>query len=455
MSKDFFSIGKETTDKIATSLNELDLGCSLLVGGGYAYNSIKYKDNGKIGDLDYICVLRQIEDIEVLLRDKELLKRFGYDIDTIDKVYKEDIEFFNQKIVSIIRFSGLINSVKASINFTTYSRLESIFYPNYNLYKAIHGKSQNIIVSKGSDGGDVILCMVSPEVSKLYNDQLKHYFIPDIPWYKNGSAIYTGVITDFIGKGIIVLDEDNQLFNIQQRVLEYLVKNSTQQIADTGSWFKMFASSDFFSKNFKLTINKKLESIYQSLQPKLNEAKAPLSNALMLQYSSYQWYNPKYLSDQSLGFENRTGKVNVIEPLQNLLEQDTHGLLTHEQKLHIINAECKRLTVLLQLASSYTSYAIPKSMRAEDLLFDVKTDEFIYANNILERQDILTALVKSTDLMFTEDQHANSLSAYIVQLRTALILHITKVKELNMKNLEIGISQEFIKYIYETSREFQ
>lgn len=64
---DYKKIGKNFCDEINSLLEESNMKVAFVIGGGYAYDSIKYQEKGKMGDFDFMIVYDNAKDINAIL----------------------------------------------------------------------------------------------------------------------------------------------------------------------------------------------------------------------------------------------------------------------------------------------------------------------------------------------------------------------------------------------------
>lgn len=369
MEQDFFKLGDIVTDRIVSSLRQKLNLVGIVVGGGYGYDSIKYKDTGKLGDLDYLAVLENINDFTKFAQNKDLIEECGFEISETNIYYEKDLKLFESKDVSILRFSGINNGLKTTLNFTTIERLQSMYTKasQEKAYKIAHGKSQNILVAKGTDGTDLVLALIAPEVSGWFGDGVKHFLVPDHTWYEENSYLHAGILTDFIAKGKVIEIKGRMLNDVQSSILKYMKQRSSMQIRKNKEWHLMFASNNYFSQEFKNFINKKIDDI----EAEFNEASECISQQkhLGIVFPEIEYYKSELLSRDSTDFKfpDKSGIK-----FQNLINSN----LSYDEILHIINAEAKRLSTLLSLSKGNTEFKLPKYVTYDHLIFLPK-DELI------------------------------------------------------------------------------
>jgi hypothetical protein len=453
--RDFFKEANEITHKLINTLSSLDLNIGLYVGGGYSYKSTKYYKSGRVGDLDYVCVVNDVSDINKIVHPSNLQK-IGYDLEKIDILYPKDLDELKKHHISIIRYSGLITDIKATLSFILLDELELIVSEmqiHRLIPKIMHNKSQNIIVSRGSDGSDIILCMASPEVSDDYDDNLKHYIIPDRNYYVWNSYIHTGTLTDLIGKGKVGLDNESEdLKGFQKEILYTLIKNSSKSIRSKGEWHKMFSSSNFFSKDFIVEFDHYTNDIASNLEFTNDTNTKQNSSFLYVSFYDAGFYKFEKLSRYSKNFRSNLNASSQI-PLHDLYSKDAENELTYEDQLHIINAECKRLTTLLHHLDKNLVRIFPDL--DESNLYFTNNDEMLYRNLELKKSDLINNLILNSIKSFEIYKDDSILAKYLFDVRAQFIITMIKLFGNNIQEYMSNINIKYLNLFTEIDERVQ
>lgn len=418
----FFTQAQNIVDKIQNQLNKVYLDqFGLLIGGGLGYDSLKYKNNDSVGDIDLICVLKNMESAKLFCNNKGIIISAGFDIEKTDKSYQEDFEYFRKGEISVIRFSGLNNNLKTTINFTTFDRLNETYINqlNFQLNKVSHGKSQNLIVSTGSDGSSVYQGLICADISEVYNDGKSHFLIPDLPWIKYGDYLYTGILTDFIGKGLIISDILNQLFEIQTKIRQGLKTNASEVIKKSGDWSIMFANNEMFSADFKKRLNYEITLIQESeknldLIHFQTVKEKGLTNLVFVP-------DKHYCSKKAIYDLEVTNNFIQEDLLTSYLLRDANNLLTREEKLYIINGECKILSYLYSISKSFKTYKLPNRPGSANYVF--KDKKLLLITNEKYDQSILEFL--KTSIQIDSDILSSKLVEVLNEMRQSIIHKLT------------------------------
>ncbi len=410
----YFLTGKKITENFVNNLTSVNKNISFLVAGGLGYDSIKYKGSNTYGDYDFLCLVEKPEDIESIIFNKDLLSKMGFDCSKSKDVYKKDIQLFNQGVISIIGYSGIVDRYKTSINFSTYSRISSmISNPNKKFYKIRHGECFNLFIAKGTNGDDLIVCRISPEVSSFYNDSKLHFLVPSVGWLTNGDSIHLGIYTDMISKGYVAYDQNNKLINIQKTIWQKMVQHASPEISLKNEWYRMFASSHYFSKSFITRINRSLKAIALSINcpPSKNYSTKKIHNTLVTIFAEKKYYTPDKLSDKSakLDYFIRNDKYYS---LAQIINDDSKGKLDFMNQLHYINAESNRLSNLISLSANKNEI-LPVKMDCKSVYVNAD-GKFYYSSKTRSRLNLLAHLLDSNKK--DEEVYSSSFSVLFKQI---------------------------------------
>jgi hypothetical protein len=388
----------------------------IVIGGGYGYDSIKYKGTGMLGDLDYLAVLEDISDFASFAQDKDLIKDCGFELSQTNSYYAKDLELFESGVVSVLRFSGINNGLKTTLNFTTINRLRSIYSQDSQerAYKIAHGKSQNILIAKGTDGSDLIVALIAPEVSSWFPDGVKHFLIPDHTWYERDGFLHAGILTDFIAKGRISETKEGSLSAIQGSILGSMKRRASAQISESKEWHLMLASNNYFSQEFKDLINRKVDDII--VEAKKGTAMPSQQRRLAVVFAEDSYYTSDLLSKDSIEYRSpdKMGKK-----LQDLFFSE----LSYDEILHLINSEAKRLSILLSLSKSYNEFSLPKDVTYNHLNFLPK-DELVSDTEEMALRNVHDYIIENSKYDYSQLIHTKEsnkeLLKFLTQARLAL-----------------------------------
>lgn len=416
MKQDFFKLGDLVTEKIVSSLKKKLSIVGVVIGGGYGYDSIKYRGTGKLGDLDYLAVLENISDFTSFAQDTSLIADCGFEISETNIYYEKDLKLFESKDVSVLRFSGINNGLKTTLNFTTIGRLQSMYTKasQEKAYKIAHGKSQNILVAKGTDGTDLVLALIAPEVSTWFGDGVRHFLIPDHTWYEENGYLHAGILTDFIAKGKVIDTKGQMLNDVQESILKLMKQRSSIQIRENKEWHLMFASNNYFSQEFRSFINKKIDDIeieFEAVNDILSKQKY-----LGVVFSETEYYKSALLTKDSTDFKfpDKTGTK-----FQDLIKSN----LAYDDILHIINAEAKRLSILLSLSKGNTKVNLPKNVTYDHLIFLPK-DELVSDNEEKSLCAIYDYIIENSTNDYNKISNSSNFNEELLNFLTQLRLAI-------------------------------
>lgn len=435
----YFSISKDILDKILKTFKDSNIEYGLIVGGGYGYESTKYTNSDKLGDIDCLLFLKNIDDINKVLSD-QFFASIGFDLNKSDKIYSEDIKLYNDKLISLIRYSGYIKEVKTGFKILTFDRLKEL-YLNKSIkpsYIVSHGSNNCIFMAKGVNGNDLILTSMSLDVSNLYQDERKHYIWPYYSWYSDSENLYIGAWTDFIAKGLILKDDNSKTIeNIQTKILKQIAESSPPEILKNKKWDLLFANNHYFSENFSSSLNSKIDTIVKG--HKIQGSKITVSrfsnDLLVTSFFKSGLYNEELSTDYELTASNTE---NIVS-LESILTNNSIDLKNFENSLHILNAEAKRLNDLLTLGMKYEEFTINEVRSIYDLNYIIESD-YMFVEQSRANQNILGSIIKNTmediKLLETLKNEAKILLEYIIQLRINVINFLLKYRKLDIQSFK-------------------
>lgn len=395
---DYFIETKKILNKLNAMLKSYEFDTALLIGGGYAYDSIKYKNTGKMGDIDCLCIVDSPEHIyEILANEKEMMKA-GFDMSRSDTFYLEDIDLYKNKHICLVRYSGINNGIKTGLKFLTFDTLNELYETTTpkKSYIVSHNSNNCIFIAKGTDSHDILLTTVSLDISNLYQDSKAHYLWPYYTWYKNGLTLHAGAWTDFIAKGIIVKDTlNNEFLNIQQKILEVMVLHSSSEIYANKTWHLMFANNHYFSEEFRISFNNRISEIAQKIlrptKESLSQSEIPTGTLLTIAPDIYDLELIKQPIHSDL--TPKQYKTSELTSLYDLLFEEKE--IGYEEILHMLNAEGRRLTSIYNSIFLTESCSLTRDQSIQNLLWHLD-DYFIYINQGRELVNGIDKLLEST-----------------------------------------------------------
>jgi len=451
----YFNISKSILDNISKTFNEANIEYGLIVGGGYGYESIKYANSKKLGDIDCLLFFKDIDDITKVLSD-DFLGKLGFDLARSDKMYSQDIKLYKDKLISLIRYSGYIKGVKTGFKILTFDRVNELYLNKFSKpsYIVSHGSNNCIFIAKGAQGNDLILTSMSLDVSNLYKDTKKHYIWPYYSWYSYNENLYIGAWTDFIAKGLILEDDAfKTLENIQTRILKQIAESTNSEIAKNKRWDLLFANNHYFSENFRSSLNNKIDTIvkkYKIQESRITTSKSS-NNLLVTSFFNSELYKEELSTDYELTIPNNTKSSLSLE---SILINNSIDLKNFENILHILNAEAKRLNDLLTIGMKYEEYNINKVKSIYSLNY-IQDVDFMTSVQGKANQNILDSIIESTveDLKLSETLKGESriLLKYIIQLRINVVNFLLKYKKLDIKSFNI-VDSNFLKLCKEREK---
>lgn len=415
----YFKIGKKLSASIAAFLCRIDPKVGLVAGGGFGYDSVKYKNSNVVGDFDFLCLANNDVKLQrIIFESKRHLGEIGFsDIKTPSK---KDLELFKNKIVSFLSISGNIENTKASINISTKERFADLIRTNKLFYKTRSDKRFNMFIAKGSNGKDIVVCRLSPEISKLYSDNKKHYLLPNRMFFKSGDFIHLGIYSDLLAKGKILHDDSGKtITKLQKQIWEIMATHASSSIFEAKEWHKMFASCQYFSQGFINQINKSVNSL--SIEKPTAKKSEYDDRSLLIVFAERKYYTDSLLSDRSMSFifDDETG---FDKTLADFLAIGDKGV-SYLDAIHIANSEAIKLTDLIsKLGSKNRKINTPK-INSENTFTNLK-GQFSYKNKPLSKRDICLELKSISKQEAGFESKRNVLYSFVGTLRKEVINYI-------------------------------
>lgn len=388
----YFDIGNKLSSSIADLLFEIDPQVGFVAGGGYGYDSVKYKDSDLIGDFDFLCLADNEEKLQkIILKSDKYLSEIGFSGIKIPST--KDLQLFNDEVISFLGISGKIENTKASINISTKERFADLVKTNKLFYKARSDKRFSLFIAKGSNGEDLVVCRLSPEISKLYDDNKEHYLLPNRMFFSNGDFIHLGIYSDLLAKGKVLLDDSNQtIIKLQKQIWGIMATHASSNIFVAKEWHKMFASCQFFSQDFVGKINKSINllNIDKSTATKSEHD----DKSLLVVFAERKYYKDNLLSDKakSFIFDDETVFDNT---LADYLAIGNEGL-NYLDAIHIVNSETIKLTDLISKLGLKKRRINAPDINSKNTLADLK-GKFSYKNKSLSMKDVCSELQHIVD----------------------------------------------------------
>lgn len=193
---DYKCIGEKFCNEINELLESHKMNASFVTGGGYAYDSIKYKSNDTKGDFDFMIVYDDYNTAKDLVFQ---LKQTNFKFE--DKYLDMDLNLLKSNNIDIIRLSGNYEKIKSTINLVPVSLVSKIcnFENELVIKKIAHNRNTSLFFAYGSDNSRIIVNFISP--SFVTEDNEDHYIHLDFSHIEKNNNIYFGILADAILKG--------------------------------------------------------------------------------------------------------------------------------------------------------------------------------------------------------------------------------------------------------------
>lgn len=223
-----------------------DLPCALVTGGGFAYDSIKYNDDQKKGDYDFMIVYQDIGQVESLIKSLSTLE-FDFEKKYLDL----DMELLRKSLIDIIRLSGKYKGTKSTINLVPVSLIDKVVNLEQDIVikKIAHNRNTGLFFAYGSDNSRIIVNFLSP--SFVTADGEDHYIHLDFTNHVLDNNIYLGILSDAILKGFNknfdTINFQNRRMKMLQNINDFFRRNKI----DNTNFINLFANHNYFPKYLK------------------------------------------------------------------------------------------------------------------------------------------------------------------------------------------------------------
>ena len=412
---------------IVHELQHMSYRCALVAGGGYSYESVRYLDPAFLGDgdLDLILVLEDIHDVLSFV-SFDLLQRIGYSVAINANTMEQDLRLFDQGIIGIIRVSGHVGTMKVGVNVTTFDFLRDCCSTTDSLptNKVAHSQTYSIIVSAGTDGIDLTIAKVSPNISGLYESPGPHHLILDKNWYQWDGVLHSGTYTDFVGSGRVIYDTaDRAMARIRLNLLSLMCEYACPYIAEHNQWERLFANRRHFSLPYRDRLREELKALRLTRGATVSYASdsadppqsVPKLRTIFLTSSSDYWYSPHLLNHPTA---SNCDDFPVVTTSESLWEQLPELACSAEGRLHLINAEVFRLSNLVSRTFGRTTAWLPSSMRSKDLVY--RSGALAYRNPAVREvhvaQHILIEALGDRDDFLRDQPSSDTVSTTLTML---------------------------------------
>ena len=234
-------LGKDFCSKINAILDKLNGKYALITGGGYSYDSTKYKNNEKQGDFDFMIVYENYEQLRDLIS-----KLSGTSFDFEKKYLDLDLSYLKDDIIDIIRLSGNYKEIKSTINLVSINVIDKIISldNSFTLRKIAHNRNTGLFFAYGTDGKRITTNFISP--SFVTPDNEDHYVHLDFSIRTIDESMYFGILADAILKGF---NENYDAIGFGQK-RKQMIKNIhsffKQHSIPYKNYIKIFANNRYF-----------------------------------------------------------------------------------------------------------------------------------------------------------------------------------------------------------------
>lgn len=243
---DYKEVGKKFCNEINSLLEENKIIAAFVTGGGYAYDSIKYQQNGKFGDFDFMIIYENITDINKILN---LLNDTAFDF---QKKYLDlDRQLLDDKKIDIIRLNGNYGGIKSTINLVPKSLIERIcnFEKDVIIKKIAHNRNTSLFFAYGSDNSRITVNFISP--SFVTDDNEDHYIHLDFSYIEKNNNIYFGILADAILKGFNKNFDSIEFERLRNQFIKNIHQFFEKNNINSNNYINLFANNTYFPEYLK------------------------------------------------------------------------------------------------------------------------------------------------------------------------------------------------------------
>lgn len=242
---------------------------SFVTGGGFAYDSIKYKDQNANGDFDFMIVYENPDDLNDIISGLQ-----GTNFKFEDKYLDLDLQLLAQKDIDIIRLSGNYMGIKSTINLVPLSLIKEIcdFKKERIIRKIAHNRNTSLFFAYGSDNTRITVNFISP--SFVTPDNEDHYIHLDFSCLEKDDSIYLGILSDAVLKGFNDNYDNLGFYELRQRFISNINNYFREHKIDETYYLNMFSNNSYFPDYLKEQLLKEFKFYGSSKGEKSKENKS-------------------------------------------------------------------------------------------------------------------------------------------------------------------------------------
>ncbi len=247
--------GYEFCNEVNNILKSLEFPTALVTGGGFAYDSIKYKNDEKRGDYDYMIVFEDKEHIETII--KELTSsNFSFETNYLNL----DIELLLNGDIDIIRLSGNYLGTKSTINLVPISLINKLcnLESDITIRKIAHNRNTGLFFAYGSDNDRIIVNFLSS--SFVTTDGEDHYIHLDFSNKVIDGNIYFGILSDAILKGFNDNYDTIGFGYKRKQMIQKINAFFGKHHIDNSLYLNLFANNNYFPIYLKEQLQNEFDS---------------------------------------------------------------------------------------------------------------------------------------------------------------------------------------------------
>lgn len=247
--------GYRFCNEVNNILRNLEYPTALVTGGGFAYDSIKYKNDEKKGDYDFMIVFEDKEHIKTII-EKLTSSNFLFGAKYLDS----DIDLLLNDDIDIIRLSGNYLGTKSTINLVPINLIDKLcnLESDITIKKIAHSRNTGLFFAYGSDNDRIIVNFLSP--SFLTSDGEDHYVHLDFSNKVIDNNLYLGILSDAILKGFNTNYDTIGFSYKRKKMIKKINEFFRDHFIDNSLYFNLFANNNYFPIYLKKQLQNEFDS---------------------------------------------------------------------------------------------------------------------------------------------------------------------------------------------------
>ncbi|MBT4964420.1 MAG: hypothetical protein HON32_09610 [Francisellaceae bacterium] len=300
------------------SISKHNLNGAFVVGGGIAYDSKNYI-TGKANDIDSMLVFANRQDMDEFIKStskEKLTELFNYD--NLTYFNKDEIDFFLDNNIEVMRISGKIKGLKVTIKLINAKALEEAG-PDTLFQVMSKGKDKRVFYGRSLKGDPVTIMIINQSFKD--KDDVDSYVILDKNYYSFNDSYVPGLITDFIITAKAIKDYNGIFNKLQHEMHSQFVRLLQKKgcVRENEKLTAFFVREDRFSEQYKNNLIKQLGAHSNGIITQTPSCLTPPNHGYIVEI------NPKLFSKPIVNFKyTKPEKISTPQ-----FPSDMKSLLQH------------------------------------------------------------------------------------------------------------------------------